>query len=101
MLIPLLLLRSVCGFALGVSTATPSVEEPQTDRPVAAAPAPRPAPAPPAAAADLARGMAAYYTGEATKALAFYEKAAKLSTTTAQPWLDGAVVLEELGERKK
>lgn len=42
-----------------------------------------------------------YFKGEHQKALTLYEKAARISTTTAAPWLNGAVVLEELGERKR
>ena len=52
-------------------------------------------------AATLARGHASYFAGEHEKALDAYRQAASISTTSVQPWLNGAVVLEELGRRQE
>src|SRR5437868_14323497 len=64
-----------------------------------AAAAPIPTSSTPEAA--IARGHALYFSGDPVKALDAYEKAVKLSSTSVQGWLNGAVVLEELGRRKE
>lgn len=60
---------------------------------------------PRAAAAEardpLARGNALYFAGEQSRALEAYKQATSVSTGSVQPWLNGAVVLEELGRRKE
>ena len=57
---------------------------------------------PPASAPGLLeKGHALYFRGDLTAALDAYTKAAKISSSTVQPWLNGAVVLEELGRRQE
>lgn len=49
----------------------------------------------------LSRGSALYYQGELKKSFESYEHAARLSSTTAEAWLNGAVVLEEMGRPRE
>ena len=64
-----------------------------------AAAAPIPTSSTPEAA--IARGHALYFSGDPAKALDAYAQAVKLSSSSVQGWLNGAVVLEELGRRKE
>ena len=52
-------------------------------------------------AALTARGDQLYYEGDQKGALADYDKAIKISSTTIEPWLNGAVLLEEMGEGER
>lgn len=88
MVIPLLALRLVCP-AFGADLPLPLPPRP-------AAPA-----IAPAAQAHLKKAQSLYYKGDAAGALAEETLATKASTTTAQPWLDGSVILEEMGQRAK
>ncbi len=49
----------------------------------------------------LARGNRAYFSGDYDAALSFYRRAARVSPATALPWINGAVILDELGRRKE
>src|SRR5436190_991228 len=94
---------AILAFCLAVSARAAIPVAPTSDAPPVSITPPVSIAAPAISRADklVLDGNAMYYRGEHSLALEAYQKAAKLSTSTLQPWINGGTVLEETGEYQR